>query len=92
MDGLWACPWIGGTASEQACLMRYADTGEPVFEAYDGSNGTWGRSNSNLREVPPEWSQRSVVMAEPDASARGQAPESVEDSSPWWKFWSKDRR
>jgi hypothetical protein len=69
-EGLWACPWLGSTHPDAPCRIVYEDTGEPVFETYDGTNGTWGNTGSDLREAPAGYAVRAVRLApgvEPEA-------------------------
>lgn len=58
-EGLWACPWIGPTSPQNACRIKFADTRIPVFEPYDGTNGTW-RSDTGWRSIPQGYEGRKV--------------------------------
>jgi hypothetical protein len=62
-EGLWACPWLGATNFASPCRIQYHDTGNYVFELYDGTNGTWGTAPSFYRTVPLGYEDRVVVPA-----------------------------
>jgi hypothetical protein len=60
-DGLWACPWLGATDPHSPCRIYFKDSGAPVFERYDGKNGTWGTGDPLWRSVPQGYEGREVV-------------------------------
>lgn len=61
-EGLWACPWIGGTTFDATCFIKFKDTGDYVFEEFDGTNCTWGTSDSALRGIPKGYENREVRL------------------------------
>ncbi len=63
-DGYWACPWLGSTSPDSACRIRFKDTGLLVFEAFDGSNGSWA-SGATHRSIPAGYENRAVEPAGP---------------------------
>ncbi|MFX1535137.1 MAG: hypothetical protein ACFFDI_13010 [Promethearchaeota archaeon] len=65
-DGFWACPWLGATRPEFECLIKYKDTGEYVYEPFDGNNCTWGSTGSIWRSVPKGYQKREVIIAKDD--------------------------
>jgi hypothetical protein len=69
-DGLWACPWLGATAPESPCRIRYRDSGLFVFERYDGSNGTWVAGPGIFRSVPLGYEGREVVPVQEPGEPR----------------------
>lgn len=63
-EGLWACPWLGATDPRSPCRIRYKANGQPVFERFDGHNGTWGTGDPTFRAAPRGYEGREVVLEE----------------------------
>lgn len=62
-EGLWACPWLGGTGERAHCQIQYENTETFVFELFNGENCTWGSSDSFYRAVPLGYEGRPVTLA-----------------------------
>lgn len=62
-EGLLACPWLGGNRAGRMCEIAFEDSGAFCFEAYTGTNGTWGSAGSPFRSVPAGYEQRKVIPA-----------------------------
>jgi hypothetical protein len=58
-EGLWACPWIGPTAVNSACRVRDKETGQFLFEPYDGTNRSWN-SSGLFRSVPKGYENKVI--------------------------------
>ena len=63
-DGFWACPWLGATRPDFPCRIKYEDTGEYVYEVFNGTNCTWGTGHPIFRAVPKGYEDRAVIPAE----------------------------
>jgi hypothetical protein len=63
-EGLWACPWLGATAAETSCEVRFKNTGDYAFEAFDGCNCTWNH-HSPFRALPEGYEDQEVEINRP---------------------------
>lgn len=60
-DGIWACPWVGFVKPGMNCQIRYQESGEYVFEPFDGSNCAWGTGNPEWRSVPAGYEDKEII-------------------------------